>query len=45
MQYMMSISSWTLDERNVRTSFLYNYEPSYDCTNVLSATLKDIKIF
>ena len=28
---MISIPSWKFDRRNVRTSLLYNYEPSHDC--------------
>ena len=32
MQSMISIPSLTLNRRNVLTSFLYNYEPCYDCT-------------
>ena len=32
MQSMISVPYLTLDRRNVRTSFLYNYEPSCDCT-------------
>jgi len=34
MQSMISIPSMTLDRWNVRTSFLYNDEPSHDCTYV-----------
>jgi len=34
MQSMISVPSLKLDRRNVRTSFLYDYEPSSDCTYV-----------